>query len=230
MMDILKAHPQSGQQFVLLAHMYARTDSRSLSDLRYALIKSRCGAAGTPGPADSLRGGSWTKTAVARLGCAAQVHTCPGHGRSVVRGKRRGRHGSSCAPSGCGRGHECAVRAGLGRCHARNAGNESSPTSDFGGGVVADRRRLLLLRVSGLPRWHHSRTTVGREMRLLCGHPAPAPRLTVTLADIMSHCADDGSIYSRSSGRRLCSLPFVWSNLSQQSCWPPWWIACSARM
>jgi hypothetical protein len=46
MIDTLRAHPQSGQQFLLLAHLYARTDTRSLSDLRWALIKGRqvCGS------------------------------------------------------------------------------------------------------------------------------------------------------------------------------------------
>jgi hypothetical protein len=41
MLDVLKADPRAAQQFLLLAHMYARTDTYSLSWLRAALVKSK---------------------------------------------------------------------------------------------------------------------------------------------------------------------------------------------
>uniref|UniRef100_A0A383W9H0 Uncharacterized protein n=1 Tax=Tetradesmus obliquus TaxID=3088 RepID=A0A383W9H0_TETOB len=41
MLEVLKQDPRAAQQFLLLAHMYARTDTYSLSWLRAALVKSK---------------------------------------------------------------------------------------------------------------------------------------------------------------------------------------------
>jgi hypothetical protein len=41
MLEVLKQDPRAAQQFLLLAHLYARTDTYSLNWLRAALVKSR---------------------------------------------------------------------------------------------------------------------------------------------------------------------------------------------
>jgi hypothetical protein len=43
MLDLVRGNPKASQQVLLLAHLYARTDTNALAWLRSALVKPRCG-------------------------------------------------------------------------------------------------------------------------------------------------------------------------------------------
>jgi hypothetical protein len=43
MLDSVRANPKASQQVLLLAHLYARTDTNALAWLRAALVKPRWG-------------------------------------------------------------------------------------------------------------------------------------------------------------------------------------------